>query len=102
MNTAIDLIEDIQVELNNGNNGNIDEDQDIQMDFADGNDVENNGVAPLLSNLSRLFGNQGLDVSEERERESMMFIEIKGLSGLQPSGKQKLQQGLGGCKSIVI
>ena len=75
MNPANDLIDDIQVELN------------------DGNELENHLIVPPLSNLSRLLDNEAALVTESNDinffRESIMFLEVVGVSGLQPPGQQE-------------
>ena len=75
MNPAIDFIDDIQLELNDGNN------------------IENHLIVPPLSNLSRLLDNEAANVTESNGinsfRESIMFLEVVGLSGLLPTGQHE-------------
>lgn len=75
MNPANDLIDDVQVELN------------------DGNELENHLIVPPLSNLSRLLDNEAANITESNDinffRESIMFLEVVGVSGLQPPGQQE-------------
>jgi hypothetical protein len=73
MNQEIDLIDNIQLELN------------------DENDIENHQIVPPLIGISTLLDNPAADVPETNDinlfRESIMFLEVIGLTGLQPPGQ---------------
>ena len=73
MNQEIDLIDNIQLELN------------------DENDIENHQTVPPLIGLSTLLDNPAANVPETNDinlfRESIMFLEVIGLTGLQPPGQ---------------
>ena len=73
MNEEIDLIDNIQLELN------------------DENDIDHHQIVPPLIGLSTLLDNPAANVPETNDinlfRESIMFLEVIGLTGLQPPGQ---------------
>ena len=73
MNQEIDLIDNVQLELN------------------DENDIENHQIVSPLNGLSTLLDNPAANVPETNDinlfRESIMFLEVIGLTGLQPPGQ---------------